>query len=63
MDVGSDIIHVKGIPIEHWDEAEMEEYCVLMDKKIAKLKSRNEERQRLNDELFGKLKSFPDSDQ
>ena len=64
LDVGSDIIHIKGIQIEHWDEAELEEYCELMEKKMAKLKSRNEERQRLDDELFGKLKSFdPDSDQ
>ena len=64
LDVGNDLIHVKGIAIEHWDEAEMEEYCELMQKKMAKLQSKREEIERLDDELFGKPKSSdPASDQ
>ena len=47
LDVGSDIIHVKGIPIEYWDEAETEEYCKLMEKKMSKLKSKHKEIERL----------------
>ena len=34
LDVGWDSIHVKCIPIEHWDGAEFDEYCELMDKKL-----------------------------
>jgi hypothetical protein len=60
MDVGWDLIHVKGIPVEHWDGAEFDEYCELMDKKFAKLKRDMDERIKLNDELFGKLQSSAD---
>jgi len=55
LDVGYDVIHVKGIPVEHWDNAELDEYCELMDKKFAKLKQDMDKRIKLNDELFGKL--------
>ena len=57
LDVGSDVIHVKGIPVEYWDDAEFEEYCELMEKKLDKLNRRVDEWQKHNDELFGKLQS------
>ena len=41
--------------VEHWNRAEFDEYCLLMDKKSAKLKQDVDERIKLNDELFGKL--------
>lgn len=56
LDVGYDFIHAKGITIEYWDEEEIEEYCVLMEQKMAKLKDREEERQKRYDELIGKPK-------
>jgi predicted DNA-binding protein len=34
IDVGYNLIHVKGIPAEYWDEAEIDEYNQLMEKKI-----------------------------
>ena len=60
LDVGYDLIHVKDIPVEHWDKAEFDEYCRMMDKKFAKLKRDMDERIKLNDELFGKLQSSAD---
>ena len=56
LDVGYEFIHAKDIPIEYWDEAEMEEFCVLMEEKMAKLKNREEEREKRYKELFGKPK-------
>ena len=44
LDVGYEFIHAKGIQIEYWDEAETEEFCVLMEQKMAKLKDREKER-------------------
>ena len=55
LDVGSDVIHVKGIPVEYWDDAEFEEYSELMEKKFNKLNRRWDEWQKRNDELFEKL--------
>ena len=64
MNIVWDFIHVKGIPIEHWDEAEIEEYCELMDKKIAKWESKQAEIEQRNEEFSRKPKlSDPDSDQ
>ena len=60
LDVGYDLIHVKGIPVEHWDDAELDEYCELMDKKFKELNRRIDESKKHNDELFGKLQSSTD---
>ena len=57
LDVGYDLIHVKGIPVEHWDDAELDEYCELMEKKFKELNRRIDESKKHNDELFGKLHS------
>jgi len=57
LDVGSDVIHVKGIPVEYWDDAEFEEYSELMEKKFNKLNRRWDEWQKRNDELFEMLQS------
>ena len=60
LDVGYDVIHVKGIPVEYWDDAEFDEYGELMEKKFAKLERDMDERIKPNDELFGKLRSSAD---
>ena len=57
LDVGFDFIHVKGIPVEHWDGAEFDEYCELMEEKFAKLKRREDERAKQIDEIFVNLQS------
>ena len=57
LDVGYDVIHVKGIPVEHWDDAEFAEYCKLMEKKFANFKLYNDERAKRIDAAFGKLQS------
>ena len=57
LDVGSDIIHVKGIPVEYWDDAEFEEYSELMEKKFNKLNRRMDEWQKRHDELVEKYQS------
>ena len=54
LDVGYDLIHVKGIPVEHWDSAEFDEYCELMEKKFARLAFAQDERAKSNAEEFGK---------
>tara|TARA_Y100001968_G_C19416100_1_gene749104 strand:+ start:234 stop:974 length:741 start_codon:yes stop_codon:yes gene_type:complete len=38
VDVGYNLIHVKGIPAEYWDVAEIDEYNQLMDKKIEEMR-------------------------
>ena len=60
LDVGWDLIHVKGIPVEHWDGAEFDEYCELMEKKFKELNRRIDECKKHNDELFGNLQSSPE---
>ena len=55
LDVGYDLIHVKGIPVEHWDLAEFDEYCELMEKKFARLAFAQDERAKSIAEEFGKL--------
>ena len=57
LDVGYDLIHAKGIPVEHWDDAEFAEYCKLMEKKFAKFKLYDDERAKRIDAAFGKLQS------
>ncbi|MDB4336794.1 hypothetical protein N9996_04360 [Synechococcus sp. AH-603-M21] len=57
LDIGFDLIHVKGIPIEHWDGAEFNEYCELMEKKFKELNRHIDEGKKHNDELFGNLQS------
>ena len=60
LDTGYDFIHVKGIPIEYWDDAELDEYNELMEKKFKELNRRIDESKKHNDELFGKLQSSTD---
>ena len=60
LDVGYDFIHIKGIPVEYWDDAELDEYCELMEKKFKELNRRIDESKKHNDELFGKLQSSTD---
>jgi hypothetical protein len=60
LDVGFDFIHVKNIPIEYWDDAELDEYSELMQKKFEELNRRMDESKKHNDELFGNLQSFTD---
>ena len=35
IDIGMDIVHVKGIPIEYWSDEEIDEYHELIDKKMS----------------------------
>ena len=60
LDVGYDVIHVKGIPVEHWDDAEFAEYCKLMEKKFARLTFAQDERANSIRDEFGKLQSSTD---
>ena len=60
LDTGYDFIHVKGIPVEYWDDAELDEYNVLIEKKFKELNRRIDESKKHNDELFGKLQSSTD---
>lgn len=60
LDVGYDLIHIKDIPVEHWDEAEFDEYCELMEKKFARLKYAQDERAKSIADEFGKLQSSTD---
>ena len=60
LDVGYDLIHVKGIPLEHWDASEFDEYCELMEKKFARLTFAQDERAKSIAEEFGKLQSSTD---
>ena len=36
-DIGMDIVHVKGIPIEYWSDEEIEEYHDLIEKKMSQM--------------------------
>ena len=55
LDVGYDLFHVKGIPVEHWDKAELDEYCELMEKKFVRLTFAQDERAKSIAEEFWKL--------
>ena len=35
IDLGMEIVHVKGIPIEYWDDEEIDEYHALIEKKMS----------------------------
>ena len=35
IDLGMEIVHVKGIPIEYWDDEEIDEYYELIEKKMS----------------------------
>jgi hypothetical protein len=60
LDVGYDLIHVKGIPVEHWDKAEFDEWCDLMKKKFARLTFAQDKRAKSMAEEFRKLPSSTD---
>ena len=60
LDIGYDFMHIKNIPIEYWDDAEIDEYCELMEKKFKELNRRIDECKKHNDELFGNLQSYAD---
>ena len=37
IDLGMEIVHVKGIPIEYWDDEEIDEYHALIEKKMSNI--------------------------
>ena len=41
---GGKIVHKKGIPIEHWDEAELEEHEKLYEEMLEKRAKREQEK-------------------